>query len=393
MPDAVLPWQALGGDAAAATASFTVTLTMVSDWHIGTGAGIPGSVDRVIVRDDRGLPMVPAKTLTGVWRDACELVALGLDDGAGNGGWCRLVEAVFGDQPALREEATGDPPRPAALSVRPARLPDGLRAALAPGAAAPFRDALTFVKPGVEIDPDSGRARTKSLRMEEVARRGAVLTAPCTLDLPTADPALRNAAAALLIAGAAVALTQIDLVAWGWLDWLIDLLGGVAALVLAILLFPAVAGIITSFFLEDVAAAVERRHYPGLPPPRPQGVSEGITTALQFAGILLLFNGVAFFVAYWIPVLNTVIFYLVNGYLLGREYFEMVALRRRPPAEMRQVRGRHGSRLLTAGILIALMLSVPLLNLLTPIVATAFMVHVHQRIGEVEMRRRLAGTG
>jgi len=204
MPDAVLPWQALGGDAAAATASFTVTLTMVSDWHIGTGAGIPGSVDRVIVRDDRGLPMVPAKTLTGVWRDACELVALGLDDGAGNGGWCRLVEAVFGDQPALREEATGDPPRPAALSVRPARLPDGLRAALAPGAAAPFRDALTFVKPGVEIDPDSGRARTKSLRMEEVARRGAVLTAPCTLDLPTADPALRNAAAALLIAGAAL---------------------------------------------------------------------------------------------------------------------------------------------------------------------------------------------
>jgi len=217
------------------------------------------------------------------------------------------------------------------------------------------------------------------------------------------DPAVRRVAwigfgtaalvLALLIAGAAVALTQIDLVAWGWLDWLIDLLGGVAALVLAILLFPAVAGIITSFFLEDVAAAVERRHYPGLPPPRPQGVSEGITTALQFAGILLLFNGVAFFVAYWIPVLNTVIFYLVNGYLLGREYFEMVALRRRPPAEMRQVRGRHGSRLLTAGILIALMLSVPLLNLLTPIVATAFMVHVHQRIGEVEMRRRLAGTG
>jgi uncharacterized protein involved in cysteine biosynthesis len=217
------------------------------------------------------------------------------------------------------------------------------------------------------------------------------------------DPAVRRVAwigfgtaalvLALLIAGVAVALTQIDLVAWGWLDWLIDLLGGVAALVLAILLFPAVAGIITSFFLEDVAAAVERRHYPGLPPPRPQGIAEAIGTALQFAGILLLVNAVAFVVAYWIPVLNAVVFYLVNGYLLGREYFEMVALRRHPPAGMRQVRRRHGSRLLGAGILIALMLSVPLLNLLTPIVATAFMVHVHQRIGEVEIRRTLARRG
>lgn len=203
MSDPVAPWQALGGDGCATAASFTATLTMVSDWHIGTGAGIPGSVDRVIVRDDRGLPMVPAKSLTGVWRDACELVARGLDDGA-DGGWCRLLETVFGDQPALREQALGEPPLPAALSVRPARLPEGLRAALAPEAAAPFRDALTFVKPGVGIDPDSGRALTRSLRMEEVARRGAVLTAPCTLDLPEADPALRDAAAALLIAGAAL---------------------------------------------------------------------------------------------------------------------------------------------------------------------------------------------
>lgn len=211
------------------------------------------------------------------------------------------------------------------------------------------------------------------------------------------DPAVRRVAwrgfgiamvvLAALVAGLSVTLLQVDLVGWAWLDWTIDVLGGVAVLVLAILLFPAVAGIITSFFLDDVCTAVERRYYPGLPPPRSQGIAEGIGTALQFTGILLLANAVAFVVAYWIPVINAVVFYFVNGYLLGREYFEMVALRRVPPAEVRRLRRRHGTRLLMAGIVIALLLTVPILNLLTPIVATAFMVHVYARVAEVQLRR------
>ncbi len=211
------------------------------------------------------------------------------------------------------------------------------------------------------------------------------------------DPAVRRVAwrgfgvaavvLAGLVAGLAVTLLQVDLVGWVWLDWTIDVLGGVAVLVLAILLFPAVAGIITSFFLDDVCTAVERRHYPGLPPPRSQGIAEGIGTALRFTGILLLANAAAFVVAYWIPLLNVVVFYLVNGYLLGREYFEMVALRRVPSAGLRRLRRRHGARLLMAGIVIALLLTVPILNLLTPIVATAFMVHVYARVAEVQLRR------
>jgi hypothetical protein len=59
--------------------SLKITLTMDSDWHIGAGVGRPGDVDSLVRRDEYEMPFVPAKTLTGIWRDACETVARGLD--------------------------------------------------------------------------------------------------------------------------------------------------------------------------------------------------------------------------------------------------------------------------------------------------------------------------
>src|SRR5690554_4168640 len=80
--------------------TFTIRLTMLSDWHVGSGTGRPGNVDRVVARDADGLPYVPAKTLRGIWRDACERLARGLDGGT-DGEWSSLVDRVFGSQPAL----------------------------------------------------------------------------------------------------------------------------------------------------------------------------------------------------------------------------------------------------------------------------------------------------
>ena len=59
---------------------FKLQITMLSDWHIGTGAGIPGSVDKKIIRDRDGFPFMPAKTINGIWRDALETLAYGLDN-------------------------------------------------------------------------------------------------------------------------------------------------------------------------------------------------------------------------------------------------------------------------------------------------------------------------
>ncbi|HET6382576.1 MAG TPA: RAMP superfamily CRISPR-associated protein, partial [Armatimonadota bacterium] len=80
----------------------SLTLSMESDWHVGLGAGRRGDADRLIRRDQDGLPYVPARTLLGIWRDSCEVVARGLDDGAPDGPWSAWVNALFGDQPALQ---------------------------------------------------------------------------------------------------------------------------------------------------------------------------------------------------------------------------------------------------------------------------------------------------
>lgn len=183
--------------------SFTCWLTMESDWHVGTGAG-GGAIDRVVARDADGLPFVPAKTLTGIWRDGCERLAFALDHG-GHGGWTDFVDQMFGSQPGLRGNgsATAGSPTPAVLSVRPARIPEPLRGLLAAGGpqGLALRRALSFVKPGVSIDRDHGWARDEFLRFEEVARRGAVLTAAASLDCP--EP-LETAMLSFLVAGAAL---------------------------------------------------------------------------------------------------------------------------------------------------------------------------------------------
>lgn len=183
--------------------SFTARLVMESDWHVGTGAGRSGGVDRLVARDPDGLPYVPAKTLTGIWRDACEVVARALDDGDDDGPWSSWLEYLFGSQPSLAKGPVAEPPRPAALSVGPAYLPEPLRHALdrERSGALELREALTFVKPGVTIDEASGRAKEHFLRFEEMARVEAVLEATCSLALPD-DDGVRESAFALLTAGA-----------------------------------------------------------------------------------------------------------------------------------------------------------------------------------------------
>ncbi|MFO0878141.1 MAG: RAMP superfamily CRISPR-associated protein [Gemmataceae bacterium] len=185
--------------------TFMIRLTMLSDWHVGSGMGRPGSVDRLVTRDADGLPFVPAKTLRGIWRDACERLARGLDNGL-DGRWSSLVDRVFGSQPALGAHGPTrlhhDPaakPIESALMVRPVRLSPELRQRVRGQGA--LIEAMTFVKPGVRIDRRSGRAQTDFLRFEEMARGGTVLEAVCSIHLPPASEELREAVSALLLAG------------------------------------------------------------------------------------------------------------------------------------------------------------------------------------------------
>src|SRR5437899_1282259 len=85
-------------------------LEFTSDWHLGSGMGRPGHVDRLVARDGDDLPYVPAKSLTGIWRDACERLAFGLDNGQ-PGAWIAWVRYLFGDQPARGETDPTQAPR------------------------------------------------------------------------------------------------------------------------------------------------------------------------------------------------------------------------------------------------------------------------------------------
>lgn len=182
----------------------------------------------------------------------------------------------------------------------------------------------------------------------------------------------------LLTGGAVWALTSVEIPGFGWLASLLQVLGGLAAFVISLFLFPGVVGLVSSLFLDQVAEAVERRHFPALGPARRQGVAETIGTALRFLLVLVAFNLLALIVSLLVPPFSLFVFYAVNGYLLGREYFELVALRRMEPAAASEMRRRYAGWILVGGVVIAVLITIPVINLLVPVVATAFMIHVHR---------------
>jgi len=189
---------------------------------------------------------------------------------------------------------------------------------------------------------------------------------------------------AVLWAGIARFLYDMAFFGWRPLNWLLDLLGGLAVLALTWLLFPAVVTLIMSFFLERVAAAVEARDYPGRGPPRRQPVGEILGVMLRLTGLTLVLNVLALPIYLLIPGINLFLFLVVNGYLLGRGYFEVVSLRRLDAAATRAVCNRFGVRVFLGGVVIAGMFALPFVNLVAPVIATAFMLHVFEALPRTE---------
>ncbi len=159
---------------------------------------------------------------------------------------------------------------------------------------------------------------------------------------------------------------------WTWLNWIVQIAGLGGAAVLAYLLFPILMSAVIGLFLDQVIDAVEDRHYPGLIAVRQQPVGETIAGAIRFAAIALGAN-VLVLPLYLIPGANIPIFLALNGYLLGREYFEQIAVRRMPAREARSLRRRNQRRCWLAGIVLAVMLLIPFFNLVASIAGIAFM--------------------
>ncbi|QND48370.1 sulfate transporter family protein [Rhizobium lusitanum] len=175
-----------------------------------------------------------------------------------------------------------------------------------------------------------------------------------------------------------------------WTSWLTLFLGILAGLGLALalaLLIAPVTALIAGLFLDDVAEVVEKRDYPADPPGKALPFGPAMKSSLKFLGIVIVGNIIALFLLF-IPGVNLVAFFLVNGYLLGREFFEFAAMRFRSPDEARQFRIKHAITVFLAGLVIAAFLAIPLLNLLTPLFAAGMMVHLHKLISRKEAVRR-----
>ncbi|MBM3517087.1 MAG: hypothetical protein FJX56_04215 [Alphaproteobacteria bacterium] len=175
----------------------------------------------------------------------------------------------------------------------------------------------------------------------------------------------------------------LGLFTWGWLNWIVEAFGWGAFLVVTWIFFPAVVSSVIGILLDDVVAAVERRHYPADPPGRPPAFWRSLAVGFNFALVMAMLNIVVlplYLVLMFVPPLNFFVFYGLNGYLLGREYFELVALRQLDDQRARQVRKANAWRLFVVGAAAAFLFTIPFVNLLMPLVAAAAMVHIFKTL-------------
>jgi CysZ protein len=163
------------------------------------------------------------------------------------------------------------------------------------------------------------------------------------------------------------------------LAWIVSIAASLGIVFGAVFLMPAITSLVASFFVDDVADHVEREHYPaerpGVALPLPVAITQGVKTASLTILVYLvalpfvLFAGAGF-----------IIFFIATAWLLGREYFELAAMRFRSPQDAKAMRKDNAATVFTAGLFIAAFVSIPIVNLATPVFAMAFMVHMHKRL-------------
>ncbi|MES2753004.1 MAG: sulfate transporter family protein [Pseudomonadota bacterium] len=163
------------------------------------------------------------------------------------------------------------------------------------------------------------------------------------------------------------------------LAWFVSIAAGLGIVFGAVFLMPAITSLVASVFVDDVADVVEREHYPaerpGVALPVGRAITEGVKTALLTILVYLVALPFVF-----VAGVGFIAFFIATAWLLGREYFELAAMRFRTPAEAKIMRKQNAATVFTAGLFIAAFVSIPIVNLATPLFGMAFMVHMHKRL-------------
>ena len=164
-----------------------------------------------------------------------------------------------------------------------------------------------------------------------------------------------------------------------WIIWIASIAAALGVAVGGIFLMPAVTAFVGSFFVDEIAELVEREYYPADAPGRALPLSRSVVEGSKTALIAILIYLIALpFVLF--AGLGFLILFIAAAWLLSREYFELAAMRFRPPAEAKAMRKANQATVFTAGLLIAAFVSIPIVNLATPLFGMAMMVHMHKKL-------------
>jgi CysZ protein len=163
------------------------------------------------------------------------------------------------------------------------------------------------------------------------------------------------------------------------LEWVLTIVAGFGLAAGAIFLMPAVTSLVGGLYADEIADLVERAYYPAEPPGTPVPIGRALLEGVKAALLALVVYLVA------LPFLliagvGAIIFFVATAFLLGRVYFELAAMRFHPVADAKRLRKAHQGGVFLAGLLIAAFVSVPIVNLATPLFGMALMVHMHKRL-------------
>jgi CysZ protein len=186
---------------------------------------------------------------------------------------------------------------------------------------------------------------------------------------------------ALMWAGLDKAIVGYIAVPYPWLASILSFLTGLGLMIGLAFFIAPISSLVAGFYLDDLAGEVETKigsQGRALP------AGQAMWLASKFALVSLLVNAFALAV-FLLPGVNLLVFFLANGYLLGREYFELASLRFRSLAETHELRRRHRFYIFICGLLIAGFVAIPIVNLLTPLFGTAFMVRIHARLAREDL--------
>lgn len=166
----------------------------------------------------------------------------------------------------------------------------------------------------------------------------------------------------------------------GWLiGKLVEWLGPWLAMLLSYFFFPLTFPIITLLFLDSIASHVESKHYLDPGDIKVPSLWKTLPGVLKFV-LVSIFLNIIILPLYLVPGLNLFIYYLLNGYLFGREYFEMIAYRYNDRKEVKAIRRKNRFKVILSGILITITYTTPFINLIAPVIATIFIVHVYHGV-------------